>query len=57
MFGSQKIGGKIWGKENREKKLRERKSERKQKVCSKSINYFYMFFQTHLTYFCPLYKN
>ena len=24
---------------------------------SKSINYFYMLFQTHFTYFPPLYKD
>ena len=45
-----------------EKKI-DRKSEKKEKIKikikidSKSINYFYMFFQTHFTYLLQLYKD
>ena len=45
MFGFRKI----WGKENKKEKWKERKNEGKLKIDLKLINYFYMFLQTHLT--------
>ena len=41
----------------REKKVKRKKLEGKLKFGLNSINYFYMFFQTHFTYYHLLYKN
>ena len=41
-----------------EEKWKERKSEKKKKKKRlNSMNYFYIFFQTHFTYFLLLYKD
>ena len=53
----------MFGFENFEVKYKKNKIERKsrkkekEKIDLKSINYFYVFFQTHLTYFSLLYKD
>ena len=41
-------------KKNKEEKQKERKGEKKK---LNSINYFYIFIQTHFTYYPLLYKN
>ena len=46
---SGKFKGKCERKKNREEKWKKRKNKGKYKINSKSINYFYMFFQTHFT--------
>ena len=43
-------------KENMEEN-KKKKSKKKLKIDLMSINYFYMFFQSHLTYFHSLYKD
>ena len=45
------------GKYERNKIERKSKGRKNKKVDLKLINYFYIFFQTHLTYFIFLYKN
>lgn len=53
----------MFGFENFEVKYKKNKIERKnrkkekEKIDLKSINYFYIFFQIHLTCFPSLYKN
>ena len=53
----------MFGFENFEVKYKKSKIERKsrkkekEKIDLKSINYFYILFQIHLTYFPSLYKN
>ena len=55
MFGSPKKLGKC--KEKKIERKNRRKEKMKEKKNFKSINYFYMFLQTHFTYFSPLYKD
>ena len=50
MFGSEKVWRKMWGKENREEKQKERK-----KKDLKLINYFYVLLQTFFTNLTLLY--
>ena len=51
MFGSRKVGRKMQKKKKIERKNRRKeKNEEKQKIDLKSINYFYILFQTFFTY-------